>query len=193
MKDAYSLDSSWEGLDASYATHPEKAYRAIYTRCGLKYFIVGASSGAMGGSKSQEFMVESQAGEDNVALCDACGYAANTEIATSQTKRVKFATTANETPEEIFTPNIKTIDQLAEFLKVPVEQCAKSPRVYRRGCAVLVLMCGNDDVNEMKLQSTLGTALFRAATDEELARFTGANAGSIGPGEFENADEDYCR
>jgi len=180
MKDAYSLDASPEGLDASYAKQ-EQAYRNIYTRCGLNFFIVGAASGAMGGSKSQEFMVESVAGEDNVAVCDNCGYAANVEAAQSQTQRVNFATSANESPEEIFTPNIKTIDQLAQYLKVPAEQCAKSRVYVVEGAPVLVLMCGNDEVNEMKLQSALGTGTFRAATDEELAKFTGADAGSIGP------------
>ncbi|HET7153478.1 MAG TPA: proline--tRNA ligase [Candidatus Kapabacteria bacterium] len=180
MKDAYSLDSSWEGLDASYSKH-EQAYINIYTRCGLKFFMVGASSGAMGGSKSQEFMVESPAGEDNVALCDNCNYAANVEVASSQTERVNFATTANDKPEEVFTPNIKTIDQLAEFLKIPVEQCAKSRVYVVENEPVLVLMCGNDEVNEAKLQSALGTGMFRAALDTELPKFTGAGAGSIGP------------
>ena len=82
MKDSYSLDSSWKGLDASYDLHAE-AYKNIYSRCGLNFFVVGASSGAMGGSGSQEFMVESDAGEDTVALCDHCRYAANVEVASS--------------------------------------------------------------------------------------------------------------
>jgi prolyl-tRNA synthetase len=82
MKDSYSLDASWEGLDRSYELH-RQAYIKIYTRCGLKFFIVGASTGAMGGSASEEFMVESPYGEDTVVLCDRCGYSANTEIAQS--------------------------------------------------------------------------------------------------------------
>ena len=80
MKDSVSLDSSWEGLNVSYDLHA-KAYKDLYSRCGLNFFIVGASSGAMGGSGSQEFMVESDAGEDTVALCDQCRYAANVEVA----------------------------------------------------------------------------------------------------------------
>src|SRR5229473_5563683 len=82
MKDSYSLDASWEGLDRSYNLHAE-AYKKIFSRCGLKFFIVGASSGAMGGSASQEFMIESDAGEDTCAICDSCGYAANLEVAKS--------------------------------------------------------------------------------------------------------------
>ena len=88
MKDSYTLDSSWEGLDKSYDLHSD-AYKKIYERCGLKYFIVGASSGAMGGSGSQEFMVESVAGEDTLVICSECGYAANLEIATSNAKKLK--------------------------------------------------------------------------------------------------------
>jgi prolyl-tRNA synthetase len=82
MKDAYSMDSSWEGLDVSYDKHAE-AYKKIFSRCNIKFFIVGASSGAMGGSKSQEFMVESNSGEDVCAINDESGYAANIEVAAS--------------------------------------------------------------------------------------------------------------
>ncbi|HLF14359.1 MAG TPA: proline--tRNA ligase, partial [Bacteroidota bacterium] len=83
MKDSYSLDATQEGLEKSYRLHAE-AYAKIFTRLGLKFFVVGASSGAMGGSGSQEFMIESAAGEDTCALCDGCGYAANVEVATSR-------------------------------------------------------------------------------------------------------------
>jgi prolyl-tRNA synthetase len=76
MKDSYSLDRTWEGLDKSYDLHAE-AYKKIFTRAGLKFFIVGASSGAMGGKVSQEFMLESEAGEDTCAVCPKCNYAAN--------------------------------------------------------------------------------------------------------------------
>ncbi len=87
MKDAYSLDRSWEDLDKSYDSHAE-AYKKIFARCGIKFFIVGASSGAMGGTGSQEFMIESEFGEDTTALCPTCGYAANLEVATSGVPKV---------------------------------------------------------------------------------------------------------
>src|SRR4030042_2553584 len=82
MKDSYTFDNSWEALDKSYDLH-DQAYRKIFDRCGLKYFIVGASSGAMGGTGSEEFMVKSEAGEDTVAYCESCGYATNVEGASS--------------------------------------------------------------------------------------------------------------
>lgn len=176
MKDSYSLDSSTEKLETSYNLHAE-AYKKIFDRAQLKYFIISASSGAMGGSGSQEFMIESDAGEDSIVLCDKCGYAANLEIATSNKPKINFGR-ANKI-EKIFTPNIRTIDQLAEYLKVPVEQCAKSVVYIADKQAYLIMMVGNDQVNESKLQSIIG-AEFRACTDEELVQLFGAEAGSLG-------------
>jgi len=178
MKDSYSLDSSWEGLDKSYELHAQ-AYRNIYTRCGLTFFVVGASSGAMGGSGSQEFMVESNAGEDNLAVCDESGYAANVEIATSL---VPKAERFDDNPpiQEVHTPNCKSIDQVASFLDVPTTRCAKS-LVFMNGTQpVLVLMLGNDQLNEAKLRVVFGTDI-RPAHPDELLELTGADAGSIGP------------
>ncbi|HTR80518.1 MAG TPA: proline--tRNA ligase [Bacteroidota bacterium] len=178
MKDSYSLDSSWEGLDASYGLHAD-AYRKIYSRCGLDFFVVGASSGAMGGSGSQEFMVESAAGEDTVALCDNCHYAANVEVATSGMSQA-VRTEPSKAIQEIHTPNIKTIDQLAEFLKIDSRRCAKSLVYISDGKPVLIFMMGNDQLNETKLQGFLKSDV-RPAETSELAALTGADAGSIGP------------
>lgn len=178
MKDSYSLDATPEGLDKSYDLHAE-AYRKIFSACGLKFFEVGASSGAMGGSGSQEFMVESDAGEDTCAICDNCNYAANVEVASAKVADFK----RNETSEElkdIHTPNIRTIDELSDFLKIPTVRCAKS-RVYMHNeKPILVLMLGNDEVNESKLLSALGGKV-RPAHPDELKEITGADAGSIGP------------
>lgn len=178
MKDSYSLDSSWEGLDKSYDLHAE-AYKKIYSRCGLRFFVVGASSGAMGGTGSQEFMVESDAGEDTVALCDSCHYAANVEVATSKVP-VSIRVAGSDPVKEISTPNIKTIDQLAVFLKIDTGRCAKSLVYISEGKPVLIFMMGNDQLNETKLQSILGASA-RAAEPAELLALTGADAGSIGP------------
>ncbi len=178
MKDSYSFDRSFEELDKSYGLHRE-AYKKIYTRSGLKFFIVGASSGAMGGTGSQEFMVESPDGEDTCAVCDSCGYAANLEVASSRVKPVGRLEASNPV-EEIHTPNIKTIDQLAEFLKISTERLAKSLVYKADDSAVLVLMSGNDQLNEAKLTAALGKNA-KAMEPAELAAFTGANAGSIGP------------
>jgi prolyl-tRNA synthetase len=178
MKDSYSLDATSEGLDKSYELHAE-AYRKIFNACGLKFFEVGASSGAMGGSGSQEFMVESDAGEDTCAICDNCNYAANVEVASAKVSEFEKEE-ASEKLKEIHTPNIRTIDELSEFLKIPTKKCAKS-RVYMHNeTPILVLMLGNDEVNESKLLSALGGKL-RPAHPDELKEITGANAGSIGP------------
>lgn len=178
MKDSYTLDTSFEALDHSYSLH-DVAYKKIFDRCGLKYFIVGASSGAMGGSKSEEFMVKSDAGEDTVAYCAKCGYAANSEVAVS----VVNGAVIHNSPEankEIHTPNVHSIDELCEFLKIDETQCAKS-RVYMHdNKPVLVLMLGNDEVNETKLGSVLGGNV-RPCHPEELKEISGADAGSIGP------------
>jgi prolyl-tRNA synthetase len=178
MKDSYSLDATWEGLDKSYNLHAE-AYKKIYTRCGLKFFIVGASSGAMGGSGSQEFMLESESGEDTCAVCDKCGYAANLEVATSNVPKAKRHSDGKPL-KEIHTPNVRTIDELAEFLKVDQSTLAKSLVYMQDKTPVLILMLGNDQINESKLQTVLGTDA-RPAHPEELLQFTGAGAGSIGP------------
>lgn len=178
MKDSYSLDSSWEGLDKSYDLHAE-AYKKIYTRCGLSFHIVGASSGAMGGSGSQEFMVESNAGEDNLAVSTDGSYAANVEIATSQVaKAERFST--NDALKEVHTPNCRSIDEVAAFLKLSTTRCAKSLIFINDKQPVLILMLGNDQLNESKLQSVFGPGI-RPAQTEELLQLTGADAGSIGP------------
>ena len=178
MKDSYSLDATREGLDRSYDLHAE-AYRKIFTRAGLKFFVVGASSGAMGGSASQEFMVESDAGEDSCAICDNCGYAANMEVAVSSPGTLP-RTAGTETMKEIPTPNVGTIDELVAFLKMDETKFAKSLVYYRDKSPVLILMVGNDQLNESKLQAVLG-ADCRPSHPDELKAITGADAGSIGP------------
>lgn len=178
MKDSYSLDSSWEGLDISYKKHYE-AYIKVFNRCGLKFFIVGASSGAMGGKQSEEFMIESDAGEDVCAISDS-GYAANLEVATSAIKPVGRVP-ENDSIEEFPTPYAKTIDDLIEQFGLPEDRLAKSVVYIIDSKPVLILMRGNDELNETKLQSAFKTNTFRPAEPQELFEITGANAGSIGP------------
>lgn len=178
MKDSYSLDTSWEGLDHSYDLHAE-AYKKIFTRCGLKFFIVGASSGAMGGTGSQEFMMEAEAGEDVIALSDDGTYAANLEVATSLVpKAPRFP--ESKPISEVHTPNIKTIDQLAEFLRIDHSRLAKSVVYWAGDQPVLVLMMGNDELNESKLMSVMAADV-RPIEAEKLLELTGADGGSIGP------------
>jgi prolyl-tRNA synthetase len=178
MKDSYSLDRSREGLDRAYDLHAE-AYKRIFTRCGIRFFVVGASSGAMGGTGSQEFMMESPSGEDVIALSDDGAYAANLEVATSLVPAA-VRVPGGAAIEEVHTPGVKTIDALSAFLKVDTRCLAKSV-VYRAGDAhVLVLMMGNDSLNESKLMAVLGTDV-RPMEAEKLRELTGADGGSIGP------------
>ena len=177
MKDAYSLDSTWEGLDAVYQKHYE-AYCKIFDRCGLKYFVVGASSGAMGGKQSQEFMLESNSGEDICAITD--NYAANVEVATSNVEPVGRINDNNPI-EEFATPNAKTIDDLIEQFNISEYRCAKSVVYIVDDNPYLILMRGNDELNETKLQAIVRTNNIRPATNDELIKYTGASHGSIGP------------
>jgi prolyl-tRNA synthetase len=179
MKDSYSLDSSAEGLDRSYDAHAE-AYEKTFTRCGLRFFVVGASSGAMGGTGSQEFMIESADGEDTVARCEKCSYAANLEVARSNLKEVGRIADSQKI-KEIHTPNVRTIDDLAAFLHMGHERLAKSVVVRHNDTPVLALMAGNDQLNETKLLAALGGGEMKAIQPEELKALTGADGGSIGP------------
>ena len=118
MKDSYSFDIDAAGLDVSYHKHYE-AYRRIFDRCGLKYMVVEADSGAMGGSQSHEFMVRTPAGEDQIVSCEKCDYAANLEKATSKLVVVEdLGAEGNGKPLEVHTPGMKTIEDVAKFLGV---------------------------------------------------------------------------
>jgi len=186
MKDAYSLDSTWEGLDASYDLQ-DKAYRNIFKRCGLNFFVVSASSGAMGGTKSEEFMVESDAGEDIVVISEDGKYSSNLEVAVSYVEGVSRKNT-NLPYEEFHTPDIKSIEELAGFLNITDKTHLAKSRVFvipakaekEKDKYLMTLVCGDDEVNETKLQSLFGATL-RPGHPEELMEITGADAGSIGP------------
>src|SRR3989475_6602470 len=123
MKDSYSFDVDWEGLDSSYQKHYE-AYCRIYDRCGLSYRVVEADSGMMGGRQSHEFMVISEVGEDHVVHCQ-CGYAANLDKATSRLEPI-IDEPGPEVPQLVSTPNQKTIEEISEFLKVPATHQIKT-------------------------------------------------------------------
>lgn len=183
MKDAYSLDSTWEGLDKAYE-NMSQAYKNIFTRCGLDFYIVSAFSGAMGGSDSQEFTAPSSAGEDNIVISEDGKYASNLEVAVSFKEKVKRKN-SNLNYEEFHTPDIKSIDELAGFLKTDDKSRLAKSRVFvnpgKDGDEfVMVLICGDDEVNESKLQTYFGINI-RPAHNEELTGITGADAGSIGP------------
>lgn len=177
MKDAYSLDRDQAGLDASYQAMYD-AYHRIFTRCGLKFFVVGASSGLMGGSGSQEFMVASPSGEDSCAVCPACGYAANLEVARSKRAVPSYP---GAQLAKVATPGKRTIEEVAGFLQVPSSQLFKSLLYMVEDRLVFVLVRGDDELNEPKFQAAVGSGNFRPATPEEVLRATGAQVGFISP------------
>ena len=179
MKDSYSLDATEEGLDISYEKHSE-AYHKIFDRCGIQFFVVGASSGAMGGSKSQEFMVENPYGEDTCAVNYESGYSSNIEVATSNVEPVSAIDNCPE-KEKFATPNAKTIKELADQFDLEIERCAKSVVYIIDSKPVLILMRGIDELNESKLQSFFGTNQVRPADEEEILDVFGAHPGSLGP------------
>jgi prolyl-tRNA synthetase len=179
MKDSYSLDLDGDGLDAAFQRHFE-AYRKIFSGCGLDPLAVEASSGAMGGSESIEFMVPSEAGEDRVAACAACGYAANVEKARSQLPPL-----ADEpglpAPEAFPTPGQRTIEDLARFAGgAPAERQIKTLVYVVGGETILVLLRGDHALVEQKLMDGLGVGDARPAREEEIRAALGASAGSLG-------------
>jgi prolyl-tRNA synthetase len=179
MKDSYSFDATPAGLDHSFQQHFD-AYRRIYERCGLDTLAVEASSGAMGGSESVEFMVETEAGEDWIASCAACGYAANVEKATSQLPAV--ADEAGPAAAEKFaTPGVHTIAELAAFAGgAPAERQIKTLLYVIDSELVLVLLRGDHELAEQKLADGTGARELRAARADEIRAALGAGPGSLG-------------
>ena len=177
MKDSYSFDIDWKGLDVSYQKHYD-LYRRILDRCGLKYKVVEADSGMMGGRQSHEFVVVTDAGEDQIAHCD-CGYAANLEKAASRVSAITDEP-GPDRPELVSTPNQKTIEEVSRFLNIEPWQQIKSLVYITAGQPVLALLRGDHQLNEAKLQSVLGAEV-RPAQPAEIQDAFGASAGSLGP------------
>jgi prolyl-tRNA synthetase len=179
MKDSYSLDVNLEGLDYAFDRHFE-AYRLIFTRLGFDTLAVEASSGAMGGSQSIEFMLKSDAGEDWVAACPACGYAANVEKAASKPSAVEDDA-GLDAPEKFPTPGIRTIEELANFEGGAPGARQIKTLVYRiDGKIVLILMRGCDTLMDQKLADGVEAAEIRPATADEIREALGASPGSLG-------------
>jgi prolyl-tRNA synthetase len=184
MKDAYSFDLDEAGLDVSYKKH-DRVYRNIFTRAGLKFVVVEADSGAMGGSQSQEFMVYTPAGEDLIASCPVCGYAANVEKATSRLERVEeMEATGDGMPELVETPGCAAIADVAAFFKIsPASdiKCVAYMAHFKEWQPVVAFLRGDHDLNETKLLHALGATDIRFMTGEELALYLHAPAGYLGP------------
>ncbi|MEW6731568.1 MAG: proline--tRNA ligase, partial [Acidobacteriota bacterium] len=179
MKDSYSFDVDWEGLDRAFELHRE-AYCRIYQRCGLQFAIVEASSGAMGGSKSSEFMVYSDAGEDWIAACAKCQYAANVEKATSRLSQMVDEAGPNS-PEEFPTPGVRTIEDLTTFPGgAAADRQIKTLIYFLDEKPALVLLRGDHQLNETKLSDATGAINIRPGHPEEIRKLLGALPGSLG-------------
>ena len=189
MKDAYSFDIDAAGLDVSYKKHYE-TYCRIFDRCGLKYMVVEADSGAMGGKESHEFMVRTPAGEDQIVSCDGCNYAANMEKATSKLEAWgDLAPEGDGKPLEVHTPGKKTIEDVAKFLGVSPKNKIKTlaymadevdEKGKKKSRAIVVLMRGDHQLNEAKFNATVATAT-RPMEEGEIKVLFQSPAGYLGP------------
>lgn len=178
MKDAYSFDTTMEAADKSYMAM-FNAYKRVFERCGLKAYPVEADTGDIGGKFSHEFHVLADAGEDGIAFCETCGYAANLEKAE---RRVAARNDADcPAIEEIATPGSKTIEQVSTFMGVPGSAFVKSLVYNADGKAVMVCVPGDRDVNDVKLKHFLDVKKLELADYEMVLKASGANAGSVGP------------
>ena len=179
MKDAYSFDTTDEGAMAAYKKMYD-AYTRIFARCGLKAFPVEADTGVIGGNYSHEFMVPAETGENEVAFCEACGYAANIEKATSGIPKTA-AREIGAAIEKFATPGVVTIEALSkEPYKVPANRQIKTLIYIADSKPIIILIRGDDQLNETKLVAKTGAVAVRPATPEEIVPLLGAKPGSLG-------------
>ncbi len=179
MKDAYSFDATDDGAMASYQKMYD-AYTRIFARCGLKAFPVEADTGVIGGSHSHEFMVPAETGENEVAFCEACGYAANIEKATSGLPKTA-AREIGAAVEKFVTPGVVTIEALSKApYSVPANRQIKTLVYIADSKTVLVLIRGDDQLNETKFMAKTGAVEVRPARPEECFGTLGAKPGSLG-------------
>ena len=191
MKDSYSFDIDPAGLDVSYLKHYD-AYCRIFDRCGLKYVVVEAHSGAMGGTESHEFMVRTPAGEDLIVSCEKCNYAANLEKASSRLEPVEdLAAAGDGKPVEVHTPGQKTIEDVARYLGVSPKNKIKTLALIvnendpKTGKAkprpVVVLMRGDHQLNDAKLSTAVAGKETRPMQEDEIRNLFRSPAGFLGP------------
>ena len=183
MKDAYTFDIDRAGLDVSFG-HQRDAYKRIFSRCGIQFLIVEASSGAMGGSESNEFMARTPAGEDLIVNCANCGYAANLEKATSRVPAIEDPT-GPASPEEFPTPGVRTIEDLTTFpggaeASRQIKSLVFVATVGDEQRTVLVLIRGDHQLHETKLADGIRATAVRPARPEEIRDLLGASPGSLG-------------
>jgi len=178
MKDAYSFDRDTDGLDESFQLH-EQAYKKVFERCGLEFYEVEAESGIMGGKESWDYLAPAGSGENELVRCENGDYAADIEAAEG-IPRAPEVPDALPSPEEVDTPGVTTIEELAALLDIDAAATSKAMPVMVGDRLVLALVRGDDRLSEEKLTTTLGNA-FRPATDDEIRETFGAGGGSLGP------------
>jgi prolyl-tRNA synthetase len=181
MKDSYSFDVDEAGLEKSYQKHIG-AYDRICSRCGIEFYRVESDSGFMGGAQAHEYIAPSRAGEDRIAVCAACGYSANVELARSVAQSLEAVAPEGAAggPREVETPEQRTIEQVSAFLKVPATGIIKALLYMAGDQAVMALLRGDHNMHESKLARHLKQEV-RAARAEEVKEVTGAEVGFIGP------------
>jgi prolyl-tRNA synthetase len=184
MKDAYSFDADFEGLQKSYKAMYD-AYTRIFTRLGLEFRAVAADSGEIGGTGSHEFQVIAGSGEDAIAYSPRSGYAANVELAEALAPAGPRAA-ADEAMEKVATPGKHTCEEVSAFLGLPIEKTVKSIVVVhteegKPDEMVMLLVRGDHMLNEVKTTKVKGLRPFRFATDAEIRARLGATPGSLGP------------
>ena len=179
MKDAYSMDRDYDGLDESYQKMYD-AYETVFNNCGLETRAVEADTGAMGGKDSHEFMALADSGEDDIAFCTECDYAANVERATSKVIEEDFDDNLKEI-EKVSTPGVTTIEELVDFLDLSANKMIKAIALKGDDEPVLALVRGDDQLNEIKLQNYLGVNELDRVEDDEFKSLFDSKAGFIGP------------
>ncbi len=191
MKDSYSLDADWDGLDRQYRVHYQ-AYFNIYHRCGLPVIAVKADVGMMGGKLAHEYMYLSPIGEDTIILCEKCGYTANRQVA--RFRKALAAPEELKATEKVLTPNCKSIEDLADFLGLPKSKIAKAvffmasipqdPKSLQGSSGsdqfIFAMVRGDMELNETKLANAIGARELRPATEEEI-KAVGAVPGFASP------------
>ena len=179
MKDAYSFDVDEEGLERTYQAMYE-AYSRIFQRCGLEFRAVEADTGSIGGHASHEFMVMADTGEDSIACCRSCSYAANVELAPVTTEYPPDQE-AEESLREVATPGKRSVEEVTGFLGIGPERLVKTLILEADGRPVAALVRGDHELNQVKLKNLLGAQELSMADEEVVRRLTGAPVGFAGP------------
>ncbi|MFQ5841206.1 MAG: proline--tRNA ligase, partial [Thermodesulfobacteriota bacterium] len=182
MKDAYSFDIDEAGLEISYQKMYE-AYEKIFKRCGLSFTVVEAETGLIGGSVSHEFMVLAETGEEIIARCQSCNYAANVQKAEAKRTRPRARESRKtlKALKKLETPDMKTVEAVTQFLKVRPQDLVKTLLFETDQGVVAALIRGDHEINESKLEKLLGCGEVKLASDDVVLGVTGAPKGFAGP------------